>query len=380
MSSTVLATGLSFVSTDGSVTGVGAIRLFFVCLPSSTSGTACKSLFFLGETFSSRSDSLSRRGRPDAPARPLTELLALWVLWPWAGVRGGVNIGTPPTGPELVAARPGTADIDGVGAFMTPMSPAPGANDDAVAMLETELLRVGLPGLAGTNELGDAGKPAEGCLVIGGAVAVAAVGMLEVVGVGVGVEWLEARDATVSIEGVCVCLVSFAVGPVYLSPSSPAAKVNDEQNPSEEVINNVDPSLDLGLLVTCLRARAKPTYQVRSVKVAKCKLLTMHKGFCCCVSYTCTASCVATAYTIRYGKLKAETGPGGGLPGVPTSPSTGFGDAAATLGEGEGALVSGGGSMEAFEVGALDGMAGSGNAGISSSADEVSMVICFVAG
>lgn len=111
-------------------------------------------------------------------------------------------MGTPPTGPEFVAARPGTADMEGVGAFMTPISPAPVANDDAVAMLETELLRVGLPGLAGMNELGEAGKPAEGCLVMAGAVAVAVVGMLEVVGVGVGVEWLEAREAAVSIEGV----------------------------------------------------------------------------------------------------------------------------------------------------------------------------------
>lgn len=263
---------------------------------------------------------------------------------------------------------------------MTPMSPAPGANEDAVAILETELLRVGLPGLAGTNELGDAGNPAEGCLVIGGAVAVTAVGILEVVGVGVGVEWLEARDAAVSIEGVGACRDSFAVGPVYFSPSSPAAKVKDEQNPSEEVISNVDPSLDLELLATYSAAWVKSTYHVRSVKVAKCKLLTMHKGFCCWVSYTCTASCVATAYTIRYGKLKAEIGPGGGLPTAPESPSTGFGDAAATLGEGDGALVSGGGSIEAFEVGALDGMAGSGNAGISSSADDVSMVICFVVG
>jgi hypothetical protein len=55
-------------------------------------------------------------------------------------------------------------------------------------MLDTELLRVGLPGLAGTNELGDAGKPAEGCRCIGGAVAVAVADMLPVVGVGVGVD------------------------------------------------------------------------------------------------------------------------------------------------------------------------------------------------
>ena len=45
----------------------------------------------------------------------------------------------------------------------------PGANDEAVAILETELLLVGLPGLAGTNELGEAGNPADGCF--GGAAA-----------------------------------------------------------------------------------------------------------------------------------------------------------------------------------------------------------------
>ena len=164
-------------------------------------------------------------------------------------------MGTPPTGPEFVAARPGTADMEGVGAFITPMSPAPGANDEAVAILETELLRVGLPGLAGMNELGEAGNPAEGCLVMAGAVAVAVLGMLEVVGVGVGVEWLEAREAAVSIEGVCACRDSLANGPVYFSPNSPGANVKDEQNPSEEVINRVAPSFDLGPLVSFSESR-----------------------------------------------------------------------------------------------------------------------------
>jgi hypothetical protein len=89
------------------------------------------------------------------------------------------------TGPELAAARLGTDDIAGVGAFIEFGSPALGAKD---AILETELLRVGLPGLAGINELGEAGNPAEGCLCIGGAVAVAVADMLPVVGVGVGVE------------------------------------------------------------------------------------------------------------------------------------------------------------------------------------------------
>lgn len=59
------------------------------------------------------------------------------------------------------------------------------------------------------------------------------------------------------------------------------------------------------------------------------------------------------------------------------SPSAGFGDGADMLGDGEGALVTGGGSIEACDVGNLDGIMGSGRAGISSSCD-VSMVICRV--
>jgi uncharacterized membrane protein len=47
------------------------------------------------------------------------------------------------------------------------------------------------------------------------------------------------------------------------------------------------------------------------------------------------------------------------------------------LGDGEGALVKGGGSMDECDVCGLGGMTGSGNDGISSSCD-VSMVICLV--
>lgn len=49
---------------------------------------------------------------------------------------------------------------------------------------------------------------------------------------------------------------------------------------------------------------------------------------------------------MRYGRLKAGRGPEGVPPEVGASLSTGFGDAAARLGEGEGALVKGGGSMD----------------------------------
>jgi hypothetical protein len=146
-------------------------------------------------------------------------------------------------------------------------SPAPGAKDEAVAMLDTELLLVGLPGLAGTNELGEAGKPADGCLCIIGAVAVAAFDMLPVVGVGVGVDAFDPLVVLI-VAGVCCGRLWTANGPVYFSPSSPGANVIEEQKPSEEVINSIDPSLD----------------QVISVNVAKCKLLTMHSGFCCWVS------------------------------------------------------------------------------------------------
>lgn len=50
---------------------------------------------------------------------------------------------------------------------------------------------------------------------------------------------------------------------------------------------------------------------------------------------------------------------------------------AAVLGVGEGALVSGGGSIDACEVAGFEGMTGSGSCGMSSSV-RVSMVISFV--
>lgn len=71
-------------------------------------------------------------------------------------------------------------------------------------------------------------------------------GMLAPVGVGVGVEWFEDCAALMLIAaGVACRLLCNARGPVYFSPSSPGLKVMAEQNPSEDVINRVDPSLDL---------------------------------------------------------------------------------------------------------------------------------------
>ena len=158
-------------------------------------------------------------------------------------------MGTWPTGPEFAAPKLGSDPMLGVGALKTLESLAVGANEDAVAMLDTELLLVGLPGLAGMKELGEAGKPAAGCFA--DAVTVVAAGMLDVVGVGVGVDWFDDCEAAVLIEGVCWCRdwLALASDPVYFSPNSPELNVNEEQNPSEELISNVDPSLDLNVLV-----------------------------------------------------------------------------------------------------------------------------------
>lgn len=61
------------------------------------------------------------------------------------------------------------------------------------------------------------------------------------VGVGVGVF---CDEESVEALGIVGC---FAVGtsPLYKVPSSPGVKVRVEQNPSEEVIKSVWPSLDL---------------------------------------------------------------------------------------------------------------------------------------
>ena len=80
---------------------------------------------------------------------------------------------------------------------------------------------------------------------------------------------------------------------------------------------------------------------------------------------------------MRYGR--PNTGDGPEVSGVLKSASNGCrGDGiAAALGDGEGALVSGGGSIVECDVGGLEGTAGSGSSGMSSSV-RVSMVISFV--
>lgn len=70
-------------------------------------------------------------------------------------------------------------------------------------------------------------------------------------------------------------------------------------------------------------------------------------------------------------------GPVGGPVADVSGSTVGFGEGADMLGDGEGALV-GGGSIEECDVGGLGSMMGSGSEGISSSLDDVSMVICFV--
>lgn len=79
-------------------------------------------------------------------------------------------------------------------------------------------------------------------------------------------------------------------------PSSPGVKDRVEQNPSDEEMRRVRPSLDLcSLLALILQNLTNRSYHVKSVNVAQCRLLTMQIGVCCWVSKRRTESCVATA-------------------------------------------------------------------------------------
>lgn len=125
-----------------------------------------------------------------------------------------------------------------------------------------------------------------------------------------------------------------------------------------------------------MRARYRikiATYHVRSVKVAKWRLLTDTMGVSCCVSYTSTASTVATAYTMRYGRAKTGLGPGVKVESI----SVGLGEDVGredSMGEG---MVGGGGSIAECVEG-FDESTESGRGGIASSADEVSIVMLAV--
>lgn len=147
-----------------------------------------------------------------------------------------------------------------------------------------------------------------------------------------------------------------AISPLIDSPSSPTANERLEQNPSDDEMISVSPSLD----------------QARSVNVAQCKLLTMQIGVFCWVSYKSTESWVATAYTMRYGSANAGLGPG-----VDASVST-LRALDGVAPESDVVLAGGGGgSITDATVG--DFSIGSGNGGSASSPD-VSMVMCFVGG
>lgn len=84
---------------------------------------------------------------------------------------------------------------------------------------------------------------------------------------------------------------------------------------------------------------------------------------------------MATAYTMRYGSANAGGGPIGG---AVNSASCGLGDAVLTADNGNCAVVVEGGSMVETEEGVTEGKTGSGRGAISSFAEEVSTVICFV--
>jgi hypothetical protein len=95
------------------------------------------------------------------------------------------------TGVEWLRTTPWSTVTPPLGLGATPHPVPVATKEDMVATLDTELLLVGLPGRAGANEDGDAGKPADGCFCIGCALGVPDIGIDAEVGVGVGVEWLE---------------------------------------------------------------------------------------------------------------------------------------------------------------------------------------------
>jgi hypothetical protein len=148
------------------------------------------------------------------------------------GVSGGVVIGTPTILPELVAAILGTCPEIRGGLLSTPVCDAEEFEldraGDAARGLTKDAVTVGGDGavkeLAESRCLwpepfgnGEGGAKTE-------------------VGVGIGVFWLDAA-AIADLWGPS--------SPVYTVPSSPGVNDNVEQNPSEDVINNVSPSLDL---------------------------------------------------------------------------------------------------------------------------------------
>ena len=100
----------------------------------------------------------------------------------------------------------------------------------------------------------------------------------------------------------------------------------------------------------------------------------MQRGVVCWVSYKRTESCVATAYTIRYGRENVGFGPG--VEALVSVPADDLEDVPGFSGSGPADVGGGGGSMT-VDVGLETG---SGSAGMGSSDEDVSIVICLVAG
>lgn len=148
------------------------------------------------------------------------------------GVSGGVVIGTPTILPELVAAMLGTCPEIKGGLLSTPVCEAEEVELDRAGDVARGLTKdaVTVGGDGAVRELAE--SRCLWCEPFGNGEG----GANTEVGVGTGVFWLDAA-AREDRWGPS--------SPVYTVPSSPGANDNVEQNPSEDEINNVSPSLDL---------------------------------------------------------------------------------------------------------------------------------------
>ena len=172
-------------------------------------------LLFFGTVASSFSDSLVSLFPSTLPVTELGLLLTI----PDIGVCGGVvHVKLLKAG--FVAATLGTLPRVGVGLLII--------CDDCVATDDVEL---DLVGLGGGNGAGDAEGAKIGVLCLSKDTGAEAA---------VGVGW--AGDAVDVAGDGCAAVGTW---PVYTCPSSPGLKVRFEQKPSEELMSNVRPSLDL---------------------------------------------------------------------------------------------------------------------------------------
>jgi hypothetical protein len=183
---------------------VGATRRFLGCCVKG----------FSDSLFSSFSNS--PRFPSTLPELAVWEALGIGV---WGGVVSGR--GSVDGCAECAAVTDGTDPRVGVGLLTTP---AGVCCEDCVATEQAELERAGLAG--GIGPVFVVGKP---CVLTGdGTCADVDKGVAFAAGVlGLAVLW------------------PTEVGPVYTCPSSPGAKERVEQKPSEELMINVNPSVDL---------------------------------------------------------------------------------------------------------------------------------------